>query len=268
LSKDEKKDFAEKKAKANKRVCLFKKIATILIVVTVFSFFLIKVNISEENSFLSKFGIDENVGQTVIELEEINMQLEIQSLKLDNNINNFEEKIKNKYYTLFAEDIKNIRKAQITWFDKINEQGETDIGIIDGVRRIADYFNSNNYHDIDHIITGRHERIEVNDIKANRKSVSFSINTTQILGRIIFMNIEVIDVLNSFPIYKNGKQLNSFSRNTNEDDDYHSEFSMNLDVQLPGEEDPSDIKFIEYLDWLNSNYPDVKIVDYNINNNQ
>ena len=69
-----------------------------------------------------------------------------------------------------------------------------------------------------------------------------------------------------FPIYKNGKHLSSFSREKNEDGDYSTNFSMNVDTQVTGDEDLNDERFSEYLDWLKKTSPNAKIIDYkNIN---
>ena len=221
-----------------------------------------KANISQTNSWLSKFGIEHNLGLEVTKLEDKNMELEMESLAIDNKIKGFENKIKNKYYTLFSEDIKKIRESQLTWFDEVNKKGETIIGIIDGVRDIAKYFNDQDYKDSHNIIDGRYEKVEIKDVSASRKQVSFSATTTQILGRIVFMNIELINTLNSFPIYKNGQQLTSFSREKNEDGDYSNDFSISLDIQLPNEEDPFDKKFIEYKNWFNKKFPRKKLINY------
>lgn len=266
LSEADRIKMAQEKEKKAKLTCAIKNLATILGMITLILFFFMKANISETNSFLSKFGIDENMGKKSIELENKNLELEMSSMEIDNKIRKFEKKIKNKYYTLFSEDIKKIRESQLDWFDKIDKKGLLSIGIIDGVKRLADYFNHKEYKDPDNIISGRFTKVEINNISANRKSISFSATTTQILGRIIFMDIELIDAINSFPIYKNGKHLSSFSREKNEDGDYSTEFSMNIDIQTLGEEDPSDSRFQEYLDWLKKTRPSTKIIDYkNIN---
>lgn len=262
LTEEDRQKITKKREKQARLTCALKNISTILSIITVLWFIFMKANISPTNALLSKFGIDKNMGVISLDLEEKNFQLEISSTKIDKKIMDFEKKIKNKYYTLFSEDIAKIRDSQLDWFDKKNKSGETSIGLIDGVRRVAKYFNNNEYQDPNNIISGRHEKIEINNISATRKTISFSAATTQILGRIIFMDIEFIDVLNSFPIYKNGKHLNSFSRDKNDDGDYSTEFAMSLDVQKFGEEDNNDDRFAEYLKWLKNKNPQVKIINY------
>ncbi len=265
-SKQERADMAEKKRKQAKLACLLKNIATVLSLATIFVFVFMKANISPTNSWLSKFGIERNMGLEVAELENKGMELEMQKAEIENKIKSFENKIENKYYTLFSEDIKKIRESQLTWFDTVNKDGETVIGLIDGIKDIATYLNDPSYKDSHNIIDGLYDRVEIKDISASRKQVSFSATITQILGKIVVLNIEFIDILNSFPIYKNGQQLTSFSREKNEDGDYSTDFSISLEVQMPEEKDSMDKKFIEYQNWFRKKFPQKKLIHYNIQN--
>ena len=258
LTEEERKEMVKVKEKKAKLTCLLKKISIFISILIFFWFIWVRIGLSD-NTLLKEYGISENLKETHKELEQENTSLEMKYNQLDRKVKMFERKIKNKQYTFFSEDIRKIRDNQVTWFDKVDKDGVTTLGIFNGVNHIADYFNSRSYSDPENIIFGRHERVEIKDLVVNSETVSFSVKVIQILGRVIFMNTEIIDMINSLPIYENGQQLNSFAREKNEDGDSFMEFNIKVDVQKDDKEDPADVKFLEYIDWLKKEKPNVKI---------
>ena len=253
MSKEDRNILSEEKEKKAKLACLLKNISITIGIISILVFLFMKANTSPTNAILSKIGIDNNMGINEANLNSKNSELEMEGYSLDNKIKEFKNKIEKKYYTLFSKDIKKIRESQLTWFDEKNEKGEIKLGLIDGVGHVARYFSDINYQDSNNILSGKHEKVVLDNVSANRENISFSVENTQILGKIIFMNIEFINTLNSLPIYKNGKSFSNFSREKNEDGDYTSQFSLSLDVQKNNEEDPDDknVRFNNFKKWFN-----------------
>ncbi len=245
-----------------KRGNLVKNIAGLLIFISLLAFTFFKVTLNEENLFLSMFGINNNLGLNHKKLIEKSQELEMSLLQLDEKIMSIEEKIKNKNYTLYSADIKKVRQSQLVWFDQFNKDKELELGIMDAPQRISDYFNDQNFQDKNNVIRGKHQKVSIKNLNASRKNISFDAETTQILGKIIFLDVEFLNSLTGLPIYKNLKNLNSFSREKNEDGDYSNTFSLNFDIQSPTDEDPQDKYFIDYLNWLKTTQPNLKIKNY------
>ena len=100
-------------------------------------------------------------------------------------------------------------------------------------------------------MSGKYTDIQIENIQVSRDGISFSVIGSQILGKIFFLNIEFIEMVNSFPFLKNGK-LTQFARQKNEDEYDSMSFSVRLELQENDETDPADERFEEYLTWFNS----------------
>ena len=120
-------------------------------------------------------------------------------------------------------------------------------GIFDGVGRIAAYFEQTSPTPI----LGNYNFIIVENIKANRNEINFGVTSTNMFGKVIFLGTEFIEIINSFPLYKGGF-IKNFTREQNENGDYEMKFSLKLNIQNKYEKDPSDIRFAEYENWLES----------------
>ena len=235
--------------KVKKEVELVKKLIISFLVISLAWFSWIFANISESNSILSVVGVKTNSGQEAKLLKSETLKLRAEKAKLTSEVAKISKQIENKNYTRFSEEIRDIRSQQISWFDKTNADGQLEFGLIDAVPRMQKYFNSRAYHDPSDILSGIHGEVKINNLQVSRDGLSFSVDSSQILGKVFYLNIEFIEMINSFPFLKNG-DIQQFSRQKNETDDDSMKFSVRLDRQLENEEDPYDIRFQEYLDWL------------------
>lgn len=98
---------------------------------------------------------------------------------------------------------------------------------------------------------------ELKNLQVSRNEVTFSVSAAQILGKVFFLNIEFIEMVNSFPFLKNGS-ISQFARQKNTTEDDSMKFSVRLERQLPDEVDPADVRFQEYTSWLKSVTPSSK----------
>ncbi len=265
ISKEERERKKLERQKIAKISCTLKNIFSFILFLSLLAFAFFWLSLSTNNYILSNFNIYENLGQSHQKLVEKNSTLELEIAEVKSETEILEEKIRNKNYTIFSEEIRNIKQDQIVWFDFVNEEKELELGILNGAQKIADYFNDEDYKDEKNIISGRHGKVEIKDLSATREKVSFSVKTTQILEKIIYLNIELINALNSLPIYKNGQEINNFSREKNDEGDYQNEFSLSFDVQKSSDNDLSDKHFENYIKWSTKKFPNLKIKKYNIN---
>lgn len=250
LSQEDKSKAVLEKERTQKQVNSVKKAVFILLLISLAWAGWIQMNISETNSVLSLVGVQMNAGQEASQLKKEATKAKKEKEKIEKEIKKLNKQIEDKNYTLYSEEIRDIRSNQIQWFDETNTGGELLFGIADAVPRMQDYFNNRNYSDPESILQGQHIIIDIDNLQISRKGVSFSVSSSQLLGKIFYLNIEFIEMINSFPFLKNGK-IEQFARQKNESEDDAMKFSVRLEHQSEDEEDPADSRFNEYLDWLN-----------------
>lgn len=251
LTKEEKTKLVLEKKEALRRVQLLKRVAFLFLVISLGWFFWLQMNLSETNAVLAIVGVKQNMGQEIKQLKQEKIKLNLEEKKTEKDIKKLTKKMKEGVYTLHSEEVQNIRSQQIQWFDEVDENGEITFGLAEAIPRMQKYFNSRSYSDPDQILSGKHSDIEIENLQVSRDGVSFSVVASQILGKVFFLNIEFIEMVNSFPFLKNGT-ITQFARQKNAEDDDSMRFSVRLDRQLPGEKDPYDARFIEYTSWLKS----------------
>ncbi len=251
LTKEDKNKLIKIKKQALQRVMFVKQATFLLLLLSVGWFFWLQINLSESNSVLSLLDVKENMGQEITRLQKAKMKMKLEKKKLEKKTKKLELQLETKIYTQYTSEIKNIRDQQIQWFDEVDENGALQFGLTDAVPRIQEYFNSRTYTDPSSILSGKHGDIQIKNLQASRDGVNFSVVGSQILGKVFFLNIEFVEMVNSFPSLKKG-QLTQFARQKNTDDDDSMNFSVRLERQLPEEVDPADERFEEYLSWLNS----------------
>ena len=252
LTKEAKTQLVIEKKETLHRIQLLKRIAFLFLVISLGWFFWLQMNLSETNSVLSIVGVKQNMGQKIKQLKQDKMKLTLEEKKTEKDIEKITKKMEEGIYTLHSEEVQDIRSQQIQWFDEVDENGEITFGLAGAIPRMQEYFNSRSYSDPDQILSGKHSDIEIENLQISREGVSFSVVASQILGKVFFLNIEFIEMVNSFPFLKNGT-ITQFARQKNAEEDDSMRFSVRLDRQLPGEEDPYDARFIEYTSWLKSN---------------
>lgn len=250
LSQEAKSEESQAKEILKQQVSTAKKVVVSFLLVSLAWAGWIQMNISESNSILSTFGVQMNTGQEATKLKKEALSAKKEREAIEKNIKKLTNQIEDNNYTRFSEEIREIRGQQITWFDKANSDKTIAFGLADAVPRMQTYFNSRNYVDPEAIISGEHVLLDVSNLQVSREGVSFSVDSSELLGKIFYLNIEFIEMINSFPFLKNGK-LEQFARQKNETDDDAMKFSVRLERQLSDEEDAADLRFEEYLNWLN-----------------
>ena len=152
-----------------------------------------------------------------------------------------------KNYSVYTENIQEIRGGQLTWFDTVDDEDNISYGILDGPQRAAEYFNSKMYENP--ILSSTGNEIQVGDVSSNRTNISFGVKGSHIFGKAFFLNTEFVDLMNAFPIYKDGI-LNSFTKKEDKDGTQSMDFVLQLFLQSPDEEDTRDSTFIKYEKWF------------------
>ncbi len=251
LTKEAKKQLVLEKKETLRQVQLLKQITFLLLFLSIGWFLWLQMNLSETNAILSLVGVKENMGQEIKSLKREKTQVNLEEKKVEKETDKLQKQLEEGIYTLHSEEVQHIRSEQIQWFDEVDENGEILFGLAGAIPRMQEYFNSRSYSDPNQILSGKHSDIEIENLQISREGLSFSVVASQILGKVFFLNIEFIEMVNSFPFLKNGT-ITQFARQKNADEDDSMRFSVRLDRQLPGEEDPHDARFVEYTSWLNS----------------
>lgn len=254
LTKEAKTQLVLEKKESLRQSQLLKKAAFLFLLLSLGWFFWLQMNLSETNTFLALVGVKQNMGQEIKELKKAKTKVTLEEKKLKKDIDKLDRQLTDKIYTLHAEEVQNVRSEQIQWFDEIDEDGNVIFGMAGAIPRMQEYFNSRSYTDPDQILSGKHSDIEIENLQISRDGISFTVVASQILGKVFFLNIEFIEMVNSFPFLKNGV-ITQFARQKNTDEDDSMRFSVRLDRQLANEEDPYDARFEEYTSWLNATTP-------------
>ncbi len=258
-SRKEQKEYLKKRNIIPIHILALKYISIIFLFLICGIFFWLKADLDPENRYLRLTGLQENTYQEHNTLSSKNKSLKDINEKSKKEIKRIEEKIKNKEFFEFQEEIDEIYENQnIQWFDKIDpDTGELTLGVFDSFEKIKNFFNDKNYYDISHAegeISGRQilsrNEIEIENIVIDRTHASFSVKSSNVFGKVFFLSTEFVEMMNSFKFFKDGK-LETYSRQKIKGSNGMS-FTINLKIQEKDEEDPNDVKFQEYEDWLES----------------
>jgi len=246
LTKEDKEKLLEDRHHTPFVVLILKILAFFLLFLTFVSFVWLSLDLSSTNVVLSAFGKPENTEMKFSRLEKQKKFLEDENQKFKSKTRQFESRIENKTYFVYTQTINEIKEGQYKWFNKFDEDGKIqEYGILDGVENIKDYFNSRNYK---HPILMAGNNIELENVSSTRDKISFNVRGSNLFGKTFFLNAEFIEMLNSFPFYKNG-EIRDFTRIKMENGNDGMKFSLKLDIQKAGEEDTADIRFAEYKNW-------------------
>ena len=208
------------------------------------------VDADPANSYLQNIGIAENTGQKFDSLERKKKALDAEVSKLSSEIAKFSSKIEREDYYRFTSVIEQIKSERYVWFDQINEEGETEFGLLDAFDRMEEYFGSEFYQ---HPILSKNQiaenEIKISEVSANRENVSFSVVGSNLFGKVFFLGAEFVDLANSFPLFKGGS-IQDFARKEADDGDTEINFSLRLQIQNEKDVDPLDQKFDSYKAFL------------------
>ena len=219
----------------------------------------LKFDLDSANSYLFMAGVKKNTQVKHQELSMTNKQLNNELAELSEKIKEKKYRIKEKNFFEHQDEITKIKSQQtIQWFDEINKNGKRVLGVFDSFNRMSRFFSDPSYPDIEGgtagIITGRQllsrNTINVKNVTINSNSASFSVEAGSIFEKVFFLSSEFVDMMNSFDFFKNGEIFNYARKNLQGES--AMSFTLKLEMQGADEEDPSDVRFKEYLDWEKS----------------
>lgn len=249
LSGEEKEKLLTKAKKAQDLTHILKKVFVLFLILTAGGFLWAKFSLDPANKVLSLFGMQENVGMKNKSLEKKEKKLKAEKKTTEGKINKMKQQIETKVFSQFSEEIGTLRNKQLRWFDTTTAEGKTEYGMVNALGRLEEYFNSRKYSDPQKIISGRRGQITVKNISVSRDGLSASAETTQLFGKLFFLNVEFSKMVNAFPFFKDA-EIRTFTRKKNKDEDDAMNVSVKAEIQLPDEEDPADTAFEEYENWL------------------
>lgn len=249
LSADERESLRAQRRKSKRLLSLLRKIAILLLVIITGSYFWFQFNLNKDSNPLSVFGVSENLGMKHKHLKQKTRLLESEKMGIDREISRLQHKLENKEFTVFSPEIEKLRSQQLTWFDRVDANGNLEFGMMEAVPRMAKFFNDREYQDDAQIIAGRPGQIEISNVVVDRSGINFNVSGAELFGNVFFLNLEFVKMVNAFPFLKNG-ELQTFSKRENQEGEPMMEYAVKLEYQTPDEEDPHDALFQKYLDWL------------------
>ncbi len=231
-------------------VIILKYLAVLSLFVFIGASIYLHADLHENNPYL-KIIFNKNTKQKHVEIDTY-------TKKLTKNIENLEEKIAIKKEKLktgnFSEHdqiTKKLDDEQYVWFDSRKEiktnnsttnSGNKNneillYGLLDFFPRIEAYFNSKHYNgnillysiNENKEISSFGNNIEISNISISREKASINIIGTQLYSKVFILETEIIDVINSFPLFSNGI-VNSFVMGENESGQPSFNFTLKLDV--------------------------------------
>lgn len=220
---------------------------TLIIVVLAISSFL-SLDLAEGNKYLGILGYEENTRTSFEKLKALRFQLEGEVNKLKQEKSVLEEKISKKIYSENTETIQAIKEKQITWFDTFDENGEFQIGLFDLPNHLGEFINQQN---LDDILGEKRNQIRIENITANRSSLSFNFEASNLFGKVFNLTQEFITFINASPKLE-GVSISSFSRSENDLGWDSMTLGVNAKLQAPDAEDPNDNEEIykQFSDWV------------------
>ncbi|MDH3324745.1 MAG: hypothetical protein OEL89_03845 [Candidatus Peregrinibacteria bacterium] len=246
LNKAAQEKFLEKRRELPLNIKILKYVSLFIAIIVFAGYGWLKVDLDPENSFLSLFGLPENTGTKFQKNSDEHKKISTENDKVLSKIAERKYRIENEDYFIHTKTINEIRNNQLAWLDNKNpENDRVTLGILNSFERMENYFNSKSYSHP--ILSGNY--VEINNIALDRTNVSFTITTSNLFGKIFFLNLEFVDMINSFPFFKNGK-IKNFIRKKDENGDDSMTASLKIQIQMPEETDPADEKFEEYEAWL------------------
>ena len=255
LSPSGKQAYLKSRGKMPTTILILKYISIVLFALTWVSYFIIRADLDPQNTYLRLFAVSENTYLKHKNLAMRAVELQDSIKEYEENILDYTSRLDERSFFEHQTEINDIKSnSTIQWFDKINEDGEFQPGVIDSLEKLTNFFNARNYNNTEGKggkITGRQilsrNDVEISNISVDRDNANFSVSGSNIFGKVFFLNTELVEMVNAFPFFKNG-ELRNFSRQQVRGNE-GMEFSLSVDIQQPDEEDPADVRFIEFLDW-------------------
>lgn len=225
---------------------ILKPVAIMLFVTTLVGSFYLVSDLDSENKYLAVFGVAENSQKKFNRLDSQQKKLTAENNKLKSSNKDLKNRLDSKDFFTQQRSVDLIKGDVLNWVDRKDPEGDLVYGMINSLDRVATYFNSLRYQ---HPILYAGNRVEVSKLNIDRKGASFNVVISNIFGKAFFLSTELVEIINSFPVYKGG-EVRDFSKKINKEGYYEMQFALKLNIQHPSEKDPDDYRFQEYLNWL------------------
>jgi hypothetical protein len=249
------------------------------------SFLFLKSDLDGGNSYFGLTGLSDNTGSAYSRISQENTQKKTELAQIEAETETIRDRMKNQTFGNFVDQTEMIEAGQRTWFTTTKEVTRYDddlgeeitneeivFGYIDMMDYIIDYFedrsfkigffkekeeglntSAGNSRNRNRVSTGdallMSNEIDVKTIAINSNAVNMSLTGSDIYGKIFTLGGELVEIINSTPIFKNGS-MRSFTRQILQSGDTGMNLSLRLDLQEPEEEDPADENFRFVLDWM------------------
>ena len=227
-------------------VVFLRPLSILAFIISLVGSFYLASDLDPENKYLALFGVSENTQKKYTRFIEQERKLKIENKKLKSSNEDLKKRLDNKNFFTQQSAVDMINGDKLDWVDKRNSEGDIVYGMINSVGRITTYFNSLRYQ---HPILYAGNDVKIDEISIDRKTANFNVVLSNIFGKAFFLSTELVDIMNSFPVFKGG-DIKNFSKKLNKEGDYEMQFSLKLNIQFPNEKDNDDYRFQEYISWL------------------
>ncbi len=246
LSDEEKEKLFESKKAHKIKLEIIKDSTILLFVVVILSGLLLAADVNKNNKYFRLFGKSENTATMHKKLKRKNVDIISKVEKADREIRDIKKRLAKEDFFQHRQEINAITSERLPLLDKAKRENREDYGILHSVGNMMAYFNESP-EGIDPVIGGGNE-IKVERLHIDRERVTFTAQGTNIFGKVFFLNSEFVEMLNSFPFFKDGA-IKSFLRKTDNNGDDRMQFTLTIDVQKSTEEDEADGALAQFIQW-------------------
>lgn len=230
---------------------LLKVVSIIVLLGSILASTYLKLDLDPENKYLGILGYKDNTETKYKTLKGQHSQKTVQKGQLVNRKKDLNTKIKEENFSEYTAQIQEIRSKQITWFDTFDNQKNFRIGLFNIPDHLANYVNNYVNKQKQNNPLGNNNRIEVENVTANRTSLSFSFEASNLYGKVFFLTNEFVHLVNSLPTLQ-GIQISSFTRTKNDAGLDSMSFSVNAKIQQETDTDTFDDEnqYQKFLQWV------------------
>jgi hypothetical protein len=249
LSAEQRAKLKSQRQSSRALIAALQKLIIVLLVVVVGGFYWFKFNLDEDKNILSVFGVAENLGMRHKNLAQKLRDKNREKRVIEQKIAKLQNQLDTGQYSVFSTEIEKLRNEQIVWFDRTAENGNFIFGMMNVAPRMVHFFNDREFSDPAKILSGRPEQIQISEVTVDRSGLKMNVTGSELFGKVFFLNLEFVKMVNSFPFLKNG-EITAFSRREDSEGNPFMKYTIKFDAQFADEEDPNDQYFEQYLSWL------------------
>ena len=200
FTKSDKKAYLEGRGKTPVHILVLKYVGILLFALTWLVYFILKADLDPKNDYLKLFAVQENTFLKHKNLEIDTTKLETDIAQNEAELVSYQTRLEKKQFFEHQTEINDIKtQSTVQWFDTIDDEGNLRMGVFDSLEKLANFFNSRSYNDIegkDGKITGRQilsrNDVVIENISVDRQNANFSVTGSNIFGKIFFLNTELV----------------------------------------------------------------------------